>query len=112
MDLLDDLGINHKEVKECKGQIYRLRKSVYIGKNGNIDEKISMLPLKRKSCPGCIRCGGITENLLEDLDDGLDIRPCIQDQGLYRMEVVDIGRDWETGIIDEWHLAFIRIEKE
>jgi hypothetical protein len=108
-----DIELNSKSnIESCKGQVYRLRKTVYIGAKGRIVESISMSLLKRKSCLGCVQCSGIIENLSEDIDGGLDIRPDIEDQALYVLDVVDIGRDYETGVVDEWHAAFIKIKEE
>ena len=40
------------KTKECKGMRYRYTKTVYIGKRGDVNEKISLTPLKRQSCKG------------------------------------------------------------
>lgn len=45
------------------------------------------------------------------MDRDLDIRPNIEHGAKYRLTVVDVGHDWETGICDECHLAFIKIKE-
>lgn len=61
---------------ECKGLRYRYRKYSYIGKNGDINEKIALTPLKRQSCKGdCDRSkthacdvDWLLDNLSEEID--------------------------------------------
>ena len=46
------LSIFDGKTKECKGMRYRYTKTAYIGKRGDVNEKISLTPLKRQSCKG------------------------------------------------------------
>lgn len=71
-----------------------------------------MRMLIKDSCDGCQHCGFLEGDLQEySCERSVDIRPNIEHGAKYRLSVVDISRDWETGICDEWHLAFIKIEE-
>ena len=66
-----------------------------------------MRQLKKKSCPGCKHCGYLLDELGEF--DEIDIRPYTEDGALYKLEVVDVSTDWESGLADDWNLAFIKV---
>lgn len=100
----------------CPGLVFRCVHSQfsYEDRKGRIvwGERTFMRQLKKESCEGCRHCGFLWDDLHEfSVDRDLDIRPNIEHGAKYRLTVVDVGHDWETGICDEWHLAFIKIEE-
>lgn len=105
-----------KEVVPCKGKIFRCNKSMYTyNDRGTIiwGEKVVMRELKKKSCPGCENCGYFDDDLSDMTNDGGDlvsIRPEIEHNALYKLEVVDVTIDYESGLCDGYELAFIKVE--
>jgi hypothetical protein len=72
--------------------------------------------MKRMSCAGCSHCGALLEDLQERLslygDDKFVYAPVVQDAengALYTLAVANESRDWETGIVDDWDLEFVKI---
>jgi len=94
---------------ECKGQIYRCNVNMFLNSSGNYVEKVTMRHLRTKSCRGCECCGYLEDDLREfiAIGEGASIRPAIKHGELYRLQIVDVGVDWETGAADEWHIAFV-----
>lgn len=103
---LNDIEIN--ATNECKGLIFRGYVTHYIGVDyTTLNERKGLKLLKRKSCNGCEGCGNRLEMIGEYLNDGLiDFSP-VEDGKLYRIAIVNIVRDWETGIIDEWEYEIV-----
>jgi hypothetical protein len=69
--------------------------------------------LRRKSCPGCKDCIWMVEELNERADQSDIILPKggIKQGALYRIEVVNISKDWESGIADEWDLQIVEVKE-
>jgi len=64
--------------------------------------------LKKKSCPGCEKCGF----LLEDLSQNESvIIPEIEHDELYTVVVTNISKDWETGYVDDWDLEVVLLNQ-
>lgn len=97
------------ELKACIGKVYRGRRNSFVNKKGEYVYQERMLPLKKQSCPGCKHC----DYLFDELYDGLSlpIIDNIEDGALYRLKVVNESMDWETGIIDDYDLQFVKIEE-
>jgi len=101
--------IKRPDVKHCKGLYFRCRMSQFISSKGEYIYTEKMIPLKRKSCTGCDKCMPV----LDCFDDILDIPVVIEkivDGGLYKLDIINESRDWETGIIDEWDLGFVFVK--
>lgn len=92
---------------ECKGIIFRANVTHYVT-GINIGQKIRLRQLKRKSCPGCNKCRWIYDQIEEVNEDwpiiGIDK---VKNGKLYTITVTNIGRDFETGLVDEWDLAIV-----
>lgn len=104
------------EDKDCKGMVFRCSSSqfTYLEKSGKIvwGEKTFMKLLKRDSCPGCDQCAYMFDELHEfSLERDISFRPSLEPGAKYKLTVVDVGVDNETGYCDEWHLAFVKIEE-
>ena len=116
MEKLDIFSKHIKEMNEpessCVGLFYRCRVYKYFGKKGQYIERTEMIPLKRMSCSGCLKCGWVEESLQENLDcDAIELDEPI-DGAIYIMTTKDEFRDWETGYIDEYTMAFVRVYED
>lgn len=83
----------------CKGRIFRSDFQVYIGSRGEVVEKFCMIPQKRKSCSGCVKCAWFDEALELSIKEGyapcfLKDRP-INSYQLYKLSYVGDGADLE-----------------
>ena len=97
---------------ECKGQIYKASVSSFIGAQGDVVDKIVFRPQKRKSCPGCDQCGWAADDVRESIACGTFIFPGeVEHNRLYVLKVINISRDWETGMIDEWDTTLVPVEE-
>ena len=45
-----------------------------------------------------------------DIDGNLPIIQNIKDQALYKLKIVNMSRDWETGYVDEFDLEFVELK--
>ena len=91
----------------CLGKIYRgYHSQWYDSMSGKIGFKTGLTPLKRKSCKGCEQCNWLDENLDFFYDDEGFVRELesIEHGKLYYIDFVVTGHDYESGLIDEWHL--------
>lgn len=101
---------------QCPGMVFRCIHSqyAYLDQRGRViwGDRTVMRQLKKESCEGCSNCGYLYDSLSEFVGESpTDIRPEIEHGAKYRLTVVDIHKDWETGIVDDWNLAFIKIEE-
>jgi hypothetical protein len=111
MNLIEEIKT---EAKNCTGLIFRGYVTQYRGGNDGttINERKGLKLLKRKSCNMCPSCGYDLDMIGEYLNDGLiDFSP-IEDGKLYRVIMTNFGRDWETGIIDEWDYEIVEVKDE
>jgi len=95
--------------KPCRGLVFRGRVNAFVNNRGEYVYKESMRPLKRLSCPGCVKCGWLVEGLKEYLAEGMQPNiDSIDDQALYELVITNVSTDWETGYVDDWDLEFRR----
>ena len=88
---------------DCLGRIYRGRVNAYIGSRNEYLYQEKMVYLKSKSCKVCKYCGFLEDDLYEWTVNGtLPIIKNIEDGALYKLEVTNIGYDYETGYCDDW----------
>lgn len=107
-------GIINNQNSICKGKIYKAIINNYINSKGEYINQVRMIPLKRKSCPGCLYCNGITESLrgISDIDNYLLPTISHVEHGkLYSLNIVNEHYDFENGIVDDWDLEFIEINE-
>ena len=110
--LFDTLPID-KDLKECKGLIFRgYSYMFYSHKAHKIEWQQGIRLLKKKSCKGCEQCGWIFDTIDDLLSSDGVIFPIdgIVDKELYTITVVNERRDWESGVIDSWDFKIV--EKE
>lgn len=113
IDLLD--RDDSKTGPPCKGLLFRCREETYTQSNGAVVFRQVFTPLKRMSCPGCQDCGWLLDELQEAISDKYMHGPVVEDAivtgGLYRLDTINQSRDWETGVIDAWDLAFVLVKE-
>lgn len=81
-------------MQECNGYFYRGHRCRYISKQGDIVEKISLVPLKKESC---------SSNCFDyDLCEGTKIINFfkVQEGKKYQLVVANTSKDFETGYYD------------
>ncbi len=91
--------------------MFRFSNSVCSTSHNGFLQRKELRLLKRKSCPGCEKCGWIEEYIYEELEQG-------DNKGYYLMKDLEDGkmyvpafetsRDWESGIIE---IDFIYFEE-
>lgn len=93
----------------CIGRIYRGHRSIFTTE-GRIEERVSLKLLKRKSCPGCKHCGW-EEELISEYVANCDFdMNHIEDGKLYKVAVVNVTKDWETGYVDDYELEAVEVK--
>ena len=94
----------------CKGQVYRCKINSFINAKNEYVYQERMLLQKRMTCSGCEQCGYIDEMFREWIIEGnpMVIQEAIHN-AYYRLEVINESRDWESGEVNDWELAFIKI---
>lgn len=110
-DILSDLFTQVDDEVKCRGVYFR--GSVYEGWDGRTYSSIIRLKLlKRMSCPGCEHCGWIYDQLHEVGPDwplvGIEK---VEDGKIYTIGVCNESKDWETGIVDQWDLEVVDLNK-
>jgi hypothetical protein len=115
IDLSEAIRTEGKSLKnECKGLVFRgYASSFYDIKRGRVEWREGIRLLKKKSCPGCEECGGMLDSLPDMIYCQGVISPegGIEDGKLYTMTVTNISKDCESGIVDDWDLQIIQVEK-
>ena len=99
------------EKNSCKGRYYRGRKNTFVSKKGEYYYIEKMIPLKKLSCVGCEHCDYLDDELNEFTSSGylLPTINNIEDGGLYKLELVNVSTDFETGYVDDYELEFVKI---
>lgn len=101
---------------QCEGLVFRCVSSqfAYEDRKGRTvwGERTFMRQLKKESCEGCSKCLNMLGALKEfSSDSDVSVRPTLEHGAKYKLQGVDISHDYETGICDDWGLAFIKIEE-
>lgn len=104
---------DRRKSAECKGVVARYKESTFKRPNGSYVFTEEFYILKRESCPGCEYCGGIYESLSEDYSDNRPINHDgnLKDGDKVYLIIIEDGRDWETGFVDEWHIEARKINR-
>jgi len=99
-----------EEVNTCKDIIFKAKKNDFINSKGEYISSIRMTPLKKKSCSGCERCdwkmGMLRDFLSCDTPPILDV----DHDRLYTLQICNESRGWETGVVDNYDLAFMEVK--
>ena len=103
------IDISKEDTKSsCKGVIFKAKLNTYYSKGKYVYQE-SMQILKRKSCPGCVECGWIHEELSETIDE-YNLIEDFEDGALYTLHITDVTKDLKTGVCDDYNLVFRKYE--
>lgn len=95
----------------CKGLFYRCRVSLFRRPStGAYVQTVEFVPLKRKSCGGCERCGWLHEYIQES--NGEFTADGWEDGEIYQLQVTDTSPNWESGIEECEAVGFVHVPKE
>lgn len=112
MNWLSDLKLQGEcnFTKECKGMFFRGYYSTFYDGN-KLENRAGIRFLKSKSCTGCAKCAHFDEYLNEspELVLGMDK---VEHGKLYSLRTVNIYRDWESGLVDDYDIEIIEIQNE
>ena len=106
--------------KPCIGIIFRFNEDAWIGSDGDVNFRKRLRWIKSKSCTGCPKCDWLYDDLSErisnydlmrDHDIGIDYEDCVHGK-LYRLQVGNVSRDWESGVVDDYDLEFVEYKEE
>lgn len=118
MNLLDDdpFALNTQpNGEECPGVYFRYTENNYFVKGKLVFQKQLSL-LKKKSCPGCEKCGWVLDDVQNGVDDfGADFFefPDNLNHGdIVELTLVIDSRDWETGYVDTYHLRVDKVSAD
>jgi hypothetical protein len=103
------LDVDEVKTPVCKGRFYRGYVTKYQTKYG-IAKKIEVRILKRMSCPGCDKCGGIDEDLNMGLWEDYISLEGIEDGKIYQTEYYNVSTDWEGGYVDSYDIRFVEVK--
>lgn len=120
---LDELRVAFEEDRkkkyeeEPKGLIFRCRRSAWASSNGDINFRYQFRFLKSKSGEG-EHVDWLWDEFQQRVDDysfwgsyGVDFEDC-EDGQLYEFKVTGVDRDWETGIVEDFDLGFVKVEED
>jgi hypothetical protein len=97
----------------CVGRVFKCVENIFVNKRGHLVYKKVLIPLIRKSCPGCEECGWQWGFVFEDFiysdgaffECGIDLSNC-EHGHYYKPKIINETKDWETGIVDDWDIGF------
>lgn len=102
---------SESDAQHCKGLIFQADVSCCPTRKG-IGFFVRLNLLKRKSCPGCIRCAALYDAIGDVDNDWMPIGiESVEHGKLYRLEICNASRDWETGIIDDWDIKLVEFKE-
>lgn len=97
----------------CKGLIYKCRNNYFMNSKGELVDTVRMVPLKRKSCPGCEKCGGTEEFLSESMaNEEYPVTSGLEADKEYKLIAYKTyqGGGFDPAEYDEWALQFVPAE--
>lgn len=109
MEKLEFETIERPELESCKGLIFRGYSCVF-EMNGKIERKEGIRLLKRESCPGCKDCGYLMDEIREAVCSHTLILPDIEHGALYSVRLINLSKDWETGIVDSYDIEIYKLK--
>ena len=103
--------VNHK-AKDCKGLYWRGSENIFIDCDGRIKQTNELRILKKKSCPGCEKCGWIFDQISETIASGTpsNLLSKIEHGKLYQFRW-NITTEWESGITEIDEIWFEEVEE-
>lgn len=107
---LSDMLKTEEKPPPCKGLVFRGYVNNFFS-GGKIEMSQGLRLLKRKSCPGCMQCGSMLDDLHEFMCDEGIIMPDIEPGKLYGVRVTNLSRDYESGYVDSWDVEAYKLEE-
>ena len=103
-----------KDVKACKGQMFKAKIENYIDSAGRVIYKEVLIPQKRKSCTNkmCNRCIPMLDKMKEEISS-MNIKingDQIDDGQFYKLTWISTGKDYESSE-EDWELEFHQYEE-
>jgi len=95
------------KISTCQGSIFRAEVQHFKIKRG-FGFKTRLQRLKRLSCPGCAQCNWEYEDFSEIGNDYPieNIEKAVHGK-LYTIDCITDSIDYESGIVDDWHLRLV-----
>ncbi len=111
------LGSKTNLEHQCSGRFFRADRGWYHNPtDGSYVATQRLRPLLKMSCPGCCICFDLMTELDECLSEFWpnDFDVCtglteITHGKLYQARVTNISTDWESGVVDDWDIEFVRV---
>jgi hypothetical protein len=104
---MNETSLNLIKEDEVDNAVYaRLRTSYWSDRSG-VYKKMSLVFLRRK-CKGV----NVVEEDVNDIGSDevfpriINLNDC--DDGIYRIIMIDVRRDWESGYIEDWNYKLIK----
>ena len=98
-----------KDRPSCHGQIFKCVENSFRNTRGDYVSKLRMVHQRRLSCNGCDACGWQLDTLSEFVSAGAPISIEVGDGQYATLTTKNQHRDWETGIVDDYDLAFVLV---
>lgn len=111
-----DLEIKDESVapkaKDCKGLFWRGSENIFMDSDGRIKQTKELRVLKKKSCPGCEKCGWIFDHISEEIACGgsSNLLSKIEHGKLYQFRW-NTATEWESGITEIDKIWFEEVEE-
>jgi hypothetical protein len=112
MTWLDEIKVTKNRGSRCRGRFFRFGESIFVSSHGSVEVRKSFRLLKKMSCPGCDECRQFDEDLsVCDVDEVIELPDKPVHGKIYELKFVPGVRDWETGILEEWHWTLVKIDE-
>lgn len=105
--MIDNLKLKEGKKNNCKGLVFRGEHSNYVTSRG-IASTTKLNLLKTKSCGGCETCGWLCDSFKDmHLDGGIIDFETVEHGKLYTIEICNMSKDYESGIVEDYDLKVI-----
>ena len=105
------VDLTNKQPDKCTGLVFRGFNS-FFWSGEKLERREGIRLLKKKSCPGCEKCGFILDDLSVQVIIGSMIMPSIEDGKLYTVRITNQSTDWETGYVDDYDTEVILLNNQ
>lgn len=112
IDLLMKDELVDPNEKICKGLYWRGSENIFIDADGRIKQTNELRILKKKSCPGCEKCGWIFDEISESIASGVasNLLSKIEHGKLYQFRW-NTTTEWESGVTEIDKIWFEEVEE-
>ena len=110
LEMKDELAVANEKI--CKGLYWRGSENIFMDSDGRIKQTKELRILKKKSCPGCEKCGWIFDEISESIACGVasNLLSKIEHGKLYQFRW-NTTTEWESGITEIDEIWFEEVEK-